>query len=157
MVVGQVTDIARHPRGDVLILWYTHGVRRSLSILLILFVGLPLISPLFALSPDVGSLLPACCRRHGAHHCASMMDQSQATALAQKHHLTAPWTAAPPTQGDQPIQHQVLSFNSSAILFAAVVSHPAMHQQTEAGARIALDGVRRARTHTTRLSELSLP
>lgn len=121
-------------------------MRRSLSILLILFVGLPLISPLFALSPDVESLLPACCRRHGVHHCASMMNQSQATALAQKHHLTAPMDCCPAyPKAISQSQHQVLSFNSSAILFAAVVSHPAMHQQTEARARIALDGARQKR------------
>ena len=129
-------------------------MRRSLSILLILFVGLPLISPLLALSPDIASLLPACCRRQGAHHCASMMDQSHATALAQKHHLTAPMDCCPSyPKAISQSQHQDLSFNTAALLFAQVVSHPAMHQQTEARARIALDGARQKRgPPATRLS-----
>ena len=42
-------------------------MRRVLSIFLILFFG---IGPFAAaLKPDDDSGLPACCRRHGAHHC----------------------------------------------------------------------------------------
>ena len=42
-------------------------MRRALSILLILFFG---VGPLAALAgSDVEARLPACCRRHGAHHC----------------------------------------------------------------------------------------
>ena len=128
-------------------------MRRSLSILLMLFVGLPLISPLLALSPDVESLLPACCRRQGVHHCASMMDPGQATALAQKHHLTAPMDCCPAyPKAISQSRHQDLSFNTS-IALRAVVSHSAMHQQTEARARIALDGARQKRgPPATRLS-----
>lgn len=111
-----------------------------------LFVGLPLISPLLALSPDVASLLPACCRRQALHHCASMMNESQATALAQKHHLKAPMDCCPAyPKAISQSQHQVLSFNPAALYFAEVVSHPAIHQQTEAWARVALDGARQKR------------
>jgi hypothetical protein len=43
-------------------------MRRALSILLILFFGL---GPLaVTLSASDESRLPACCRRHGTHHCA---------------------------------------------------------------------------------------
>ena len=43
-------------------------MRRGFSILLILFFGLGPLSAFVDSSEDAG--LPACCRRHGAHHCA---------------------------------------------------------------------------------------
>jgi hypothetical protein len=43
-------------------------MRRGFSIFLILFFGLGPLSALVDSSADAG--LPACCRRHGAHHCA---------------------------------------------------------------------------------------
>ena len=44
-------------------------MRRALSTLLLLVFSLPVVAPPF-ISADVESALPACCRRHGAHHCA---------------------------------------------------------------------------------------
>ncbi|MGD0735288.1 MAG: hypothetical protein ABR976_09085 [Terracidiphilus sp.] len=65
-------------------------MRRTFSIFLILFFGLgPLAATLHA---DDDSSLPACCRRHGAHHCAM---SGPAAMLAQsdgKPILTAPST-----------------------------------------------------------------
>src|SRR3954454_15626122 len=49
-------------------------MRRALSILLVLLFGAGPLTFAFSLSDDI--LLPACCRRHGAHHCA--MDSQQA-------------------------------------------------------------------------------
>jgi hypothetical protein len=43
-------------------------MRRGFSIYLILFFGFGPLSALAKGSDDAG--LPACCRRHGAHHCA---------------------------------------------------------------------------------------
>ncbi len=43
-------------------------MRRGFSILLILFFGLGPLSAFVDGSEDAS--LPACCRRHGAHHCA---------------------------------------------------------------------------------------
>src|SRR4051812_44110545 len=48
-------------------------MRRALSILLVLLFGAGPLSFAFSLSDDIS--LPACCRRHGAHHCA--MDSQQ--------------------------------------------------------------------------------
>ena len=44
-------------------------MRRALSTLLLLALSLPVVAPPF-ISADIESALPACCRRHGAHHCA---------------------------------------------------------------------------------------
>jgi hypothetical protein len=45
-------------------------MRRGFSILLILFFGF---GPLSVLIDSEDANLPACCRRHGAHHCAITM------------------------------------------------------------------------------------
>jgi hypothetical protein len=49
-------------------------MRRLLSILLLAAFALPLVAPLLALAQDPDSGLPACCRRHGQHHCM-MLDR----------------------------------------------------------------------------------
>lgn len=44
-----------------------------------------------------------------------------------------------------PVRGQTLGLNRTGLLFAEVVSHPALHMQTEAWARVALEGTRRKR------------
>jgi hypothetical protein len=124
--------------------WYTRPVRRSLTTLLILLFGLPLAAPLLAQGGDLASTLPACCRRSGAHHCAMTMEQ--AAASVQGTHLTAPLSSCPEyPKAISPSQHQTLAFSPAALHFAEAVAHPALHRQTEARARIALDGARQKR------------
>lgn len=61
-------------------------MRRPFSILI---VALFILAPLSALLPgSAESQLPACCRRHGAHHCA--MDAALAAAPAGAPQFTAP-------------------------------------------------------------------
>ncbi len=50
-------------------------MRRLLSILLLAAFALPLIAPLLAFAQDPDAGLPACCRRHGQHHCAMLARQ----------------------------------------------------------------------------------
>jgi hypothetical protein len=65
-------------------------MRRALSILLIAFFSL---GPLTAWSgADDDSRLPACCRRHGRHHCAM---NSEMAALAQAASGSTPIFTAP--------------------------------------------------------------
>jgi hypothetical protein len=61
------------------VLVYHHfEMRRALSVFLVLLFGL---EPFAALLPaSAESRLPACCRRHGAHHCA--MSAETAAAIA---------------------------------------------------------------------------
>jgi hypothetical protein len=55
-------------------------MRRAISILLVLFFSL---GPLTAiLRADDESSLPACCRRHGKHHCAMSEPSAVAAMLA---------------------------------------------------------------------------
>lgn len=61
-------------------------MRRPLSILI---VALFILAPLSVLLPgSAESQLPACCRRHGAHHCA--MDTALAATPAGTPQFTAP-------------------------------------------------------------------
>lgn len=68
-------------------------MRRGFSIFLVLFFGLGPLSALVDSSADAG--LPACCRRHGAHHCA-MYAQFMAMRAGRGIDST-PGFSAPPT------------------------------------------------------------
>jgi hypothetical protein len=48
-------------------------MRRLLSILLLAAFALPMVAPMLALAQESDAGLPACCRRHGQHHC-TMLD-----------------------------------------------------------------------------------
>jgi hypothetical protein len=127
-------------------------VRCLLSITLLLLVGLPLVSPLFALGQTSESNLPACCRKNGAHHC--MMSTEQALAMANGNggaSMHAKCPMVPASVGV--VHHEQLSFDASALFFAEALSHPAQHRQAEAWARVALAGARHKRgPPTVRLS-----
>ena len=57
-------------------------MRRLLSLVLLAAFGFPLIAPVLALGQHTESSLPACCRRHGAHHCMGDMQRSPSSAPA---------------------------------------------------------------------------
>lgn len=54
-------------------------MRRLLSILLLAAFTLPLVAPLLALAQDPDAGLPACCRRHGQHHCMMLDAQGDSS------------------------------------------------------------------------------
>ena len=63
-------------------------MQRALSILLILFFGLGPLAVTLSAADD--SRLPACCRRHGAHHCA--MSPQMAAQMADMTSASDPST-----------------------------------------------------------------
>jgi len=68
-------------------------MRRGFSIFLILFFGL---GPLaVALPGSEDARLPACCRRHGAHHCA--MSSGMMARMLEAASGSTPTVTAPPT------------------------------------------------------------
>jgi|SRR5579872_4050171 len=71
--------------------YHRFQMRRSLSILFSLFFAL---GPLVALfGEDYDARLPACCRRHGAHHCAMSSDapdRATASNTGPSHFFAAP-------------------------------------------------------------------
>ncbi len=119
-------------------------MRRVLAITLMIAFASPLIAPLFAATADPEASLPACCRTHGKHHC--MMSVEEMQALLYGEHFTAVRDKCPLfPRAVAPVPHQTLFIEQSALLFAEAVSHPAQHRQTEAWARVALEGARHKR------------
>jgi len=93
-------------------------MRRVLSILLLLLFGLGPLTATLEASDDAG--LPACCRRHGAHHCAMM------AMMARQRHDSAPGFSAPSTCPCYPGSAATLVAPISA-LAAAPAELPALH------------------------------
>jgi hypothetical protein len=119
-------------------------VRRLLSTVLLLLFSLPLISPVLALAAGAGANLPACCRRNGAHHCAGMTHSPQLPASGDSL-STIPQRCPAYPAAVTPVRHGDLSFHAASLIFAEIVSHPAIKLQTEARARVALDLSRQKR------------
>ncbi len=64
--------------------------RRLLAIALLLTFVSPFVLPLFAATADPEASLPACCRRHGKHHCHMTMEMMAMLAASSGPGLTAP-------------------------------------------------------------------
>jgi hypothetical protein len=130
---------------------YTHFdgsirlVRRLFSILLLVVFGLPVASPLFALSTTEAVRLPACCRRNGKHHCtAPTADRGNLTPRGTQ--LSAPagkCPYCPPAVSLTP--NQLLALPIEDAVFASLVSHPFGVAQTESKRRISRDRARQER------------
>jgi hypothetical protein len=119
-------------------------VRRLLSILLLAVFGLPIATPLFALSGSQDSVLPACCRKGGKHHCMSMAQHNQLAGDGSQ--WTAPVDRCPYCPASVAVSHvDHLALTASQVIFAGVVSHPAVHAQTESKRRISRDRSRQKR------------
>src|SRR5882757_2391497 len=134
-----------------------YPVRRIFSILLLVFFGLPIVSPLLAMTTDAEAGLPACCRRNGAHHC--MMNMGTGTHVGNSSgdrgtpHLAVltekcPYTPQAPATGHP----DLLALDPSSAIFAEIVSHPAGIAQTESRRRIAQDRSRQKRGPPAALS-----
>ena len=116
-------------------------MRRVLAITLLIAFASPLVAPLFAATADPEASLPACCRTHGKHHC--MMSVEELQALLGGEHFAAVREKCPLfPRAVAPVPHRTLFIEQSALRFVEAVSHPAQHRQTEAWARIALEGAR---------------
>jgi hypothetical protein len=123
---------------------YNNGVRRLLSIVLLVIFSFPLISPVLALTSGSDASLPACCRRNGAHHCMLKMQTAESTGSAVSLSATPPRCPAFPAVVT-PVKHGDLSFRAASLIFAEIVSHRSVRTQTEARARVALDRSRQKR------------
>jgi len=130
---------------------YTHFdgsiqlLRRLLSILLLVVFGLPVVSPLFALSTTEAARVPACCRRDGKHHCTA--------PTADRGNLTPRGTRFSAPAGKCPYCPPAISLTPSQLLalpignavFASLFSHPSGVAQTESMRRISRDRARQKR------------
>ncbi|HEX4154634.1 MAG TPA: hypothetical protein VHY48_03390 [Acidobacteriaceae bacterium] len=97
-------------------------MRRLLSLVLLAAIGLPIVAPAFALAQDPDAGLPICCRRHGKHHCALLMDMRsrahsgpQAVAVCPFY----PQNSIAPVVGAHPL---LLQAASSTAAFASALT-----------------------------------
>lgn len=102
-------------------------MRRTLAIALVVLFWLP---PVFALLPGAQEFtLPACCRRHGIHHCAMAMAMAGETGpghfFAATHHCpfyrNAPRATVPAfVSPASPIAHLVPETRASFIVLNTI-------------------------------------
>ena len=121
-------------------------MRRFPAIILFAAFILPTLTPLLALSRDPDANLPACCRRHDKNHMCPMMMAYLQNLQKGVHLQSIPRPCYPASQAATfaSVQYGFLP-DASAQFFAAVVSHPAIHAQTEARARVSLFCARQKR------------
>jgi hypothetical protein len=123
-------------------------VRRLLAILIALLVGLPTVSPLFALSTGDDLSRPACCRRDGKHHCMLVdMDMSGASST-DRTGFSAPSVSERCPYGANSVPttaHPDWTLDTAQAIFAGVVAHPAVAPQTESKRRISAERSRHKR------------
>ena len=117
---------------------YNRSVRRLLAISLLLLFGLPLVSPLFALSANPDANLPACCRRNGAHHCHLKMEQIGAFNN-QAPSFTAPSQCPFYPRMVTAVRHNDARLHRAATLHAELVSFAAMKPVSHVFVHVTLD------------------
>lgn len=106
------------------------AMRGLLVILLVVTLSAPLMAAFFASSES----LPACCRRNGKHHCMSRVPVAPGVPA-----FATPKQGCPYFPQSAPAPHSPDLYSHPAFTFyAAVVSHPTSHAQTEARSRISL-------------------
>lgn len=125
-------------------------MRRALSFALLLLFSLPLILPLLAITAGSEANLPACCRRNGAHHCIGKMQPAKSSESGTSLSGIPQRCPAFPAAITQ-ARHSDLPFQSPSLIFAEIISHPAIKPQTQARARVAFERSRQQRGPPTQL------
>jgi hypothetical protein len=112
-------------------------MRRLPAILLIAIFGFSVIGPVLVV--DVSGNLPACCRRDGKHHCASIETSDAGLRAA------GPRCAEFPKSGAFPLHPGTALPGSSQLVFGAILQYPAVIAQAAAGYRISFSRSRQKR------------
>jgi hypothetical protein len=115
-----------------------------LASLLLTVFSFSLIAPALLAYED--SNLPACCRRLGEHRCVLANLASQETSFIQERCPHFPSGSAALAASE------IATLTPSQSVFAAIVSHPAAHAQTEARYRVSFSRARQKRGPPTLLS-----
>jgi hypothetical protein len=122
-------------------------LRKFLAILMLAIIGGFYAAPLLqAASSDPDAGLPACCRRHGKHHCAMMDRYLKSIDSGTPQVRTTPQHCPLyPHSSNAPVVRYDAGLAPSPAIFAQVVSYPAVHPQTHAVYRLSLDRSRQKR------------
>lgn len=125
-------------------------LRRLVSILMAAVLGLTFVAPLLAAyGGGADGLLPACCRRLGAHHCAMNMDMAKKLTAAAGD--SPAWTTTSkccpcyPAAATPGHYHETLASAPTQALYADIASYGLRPVQTEARRRISHDRSRQKR------------
>jgi hypothetical protein len=116
---------------------YDSAVRRVPAILLLGIFSFALIVPILA--ADTDSKLPACCRREGMHHCATVGSPSAAGSIIQ---AVCP---AYPQSGAAPACSKIAATGLAEAPGAPIVSLSAVRARTVALARVSFSRTRQKR------------
>ncbi|HEX3571974.1 MAG TPA: hypothetical protein VHU44_14225 [Acidobacteriaceae bacterium] len=126
-------------------------MRKLISILLLGFCFLPVVSPLLAFGADKDAGVPACCRIHGKHRCVMGLAERRLLAQHEPTFATLP-EQCPYLPATAIVAHtNVLAPPPAMAIFARWVSHPACIAQTESKRRISQDRSRQKRGPPTHL------
>ena len=127
---------------------------RLLSILLLMVMGLPMASPLLALTGAADEHVLACCRRNGKHHCTAMTAMAGTSDASATQPQLRPRAEKCPLypQASMAAAHDLATPPSSQAIFAALVSHPAGTEQTESRWRVSRYRSRQKRGPPARIS-----
>ena len=111
-------------------------MRRAFAILLTMLVSLPLILPAFV--SGANAKLPACCRKNGKHGCGMANMTGQAVSDSTQPVIGSVKVKCPfyPSNNSGPATSLALNHDAAQLFFSEVISHPALHAQTEARYRI---------------------
>jgi len=119
-------------------------VRRSWAMVLLAVFSFSLIAPALFASPE--AKLPSCCTRAGKHHCSSMngadAQDSPSGPAVRDTRQKCPYY---PNGGAVPVHSYAALRAGAQTFFAALVSHPAVHEQTEARYRTSFSRSRQKR------------
>lgn len=131
-------DLAHGPGSRIVPnLPYNRGLRRLLSIAILLVIAAPAIAPLFVLSATTGRDVPACCRRNGKHHCMMLEAQRAAMADGREHVVSLVREKCPfqPKASPATRSLQTIADADSAVLTDLVI-RPALSPQSRCLQRI---------------------
>jgi len=108
------------------------SMHRVPAVMLLLAFSLPLFMPAVYATPE--SQLPACCRSHGKHACATMSSSGSTSTPSLKAEKKCPFF---PNAGAAPVSGKATFLRTDATPAAELIAaHPAAAAQTEARYRI---------------------
>ena len=120
-------------------------MHRVFAFLLLSVLSFGLIAP--AVSQNANLQLPPCCRAHGKHHCAmkQMMAMQNSADSGVSRNSVEEKCPYLPKAGMMAFHSQTYLQMDYQVFFGELVSHPAVHAQTEARFRISFSRSRQKR------------
>lgn len=114
---------------------------RAVAILLINIISLGWLAPAMPASGASASV-PVCCREHGKHQCAMKMAHHDVNHSIGAIYEKCPYSSRISTAASN---SQTFTLHRGEVFFGAILSHPAIHAQTEARYRISFSRSRQKR------------